>query len=388
MEKMKLLSGDHAAAYAVKLSRVKVIAAYPITPQTPIIEKISEFIEKGEMEAEFINVESEHSALSVCVGAASMGVRTFTATSSQGLLYMHEILHWASGARLPIVMAQVNRSVGAPWSIWPDHNDSIAQRDTGWIQFYCGSCQEILDTIVQAYLVSEDERVLLPSMVCFEGFELSHTAMPVKIPSEEDVDEFMGSYEPKHPVVDVSKPLTYSAITTPADYSKIRSAIQDGMENAKNVIREVTRRFNERFGREYQPLVETYRCEDAEIIVVSMGSIGGVVEEAVDHLRGEGLNVGAARIRVFRPFPRDVLQALGREASTFVVIDRGVSFGMEGVLFTEVKSSLFSLEERPRVVGLIAGFGGLTVRYRQIASAVKDALRLKGEALSLERWLL
>lgn len=387
MPRKILVTGNHAAAYAVKLARVQVVAAYPITPQTPIVEKIIEFIHNGEMNAEFINVESEHSAMSVCIGASSMGVRTFTATSSQGLLYMHEMLHWASGARLPIVMANVNRTVGPPWSIWPDHNDSVSQRDTGWIQFYCGSCQEIIDTIIQAYNVCEDERVLLPAMICFEGFELSHTAMPIEIPEQEMVDEFMGVHEARYPIPEVSDPFTYSGIVTPNHYFRFRSAIQKGMENAKEVIEEVMQVFNEQFGRRYQALVKTYRCENADVVVVSMGSIGGVVEAAVDYLRRKGVNVGAARIRVFRPFPSEFFRELGRKVETFIVIDRNISFGMEGVIFTELKSSLFNLNERPRVMGFIAGFGGLSVRLGQMISMIKEALEAKDQTLSRERWI-
>jgi 2-oxoisovalerate ferredoxin oxidoreductase alpha subunit len=353
-------TGNHIAGYAAKAARVKVIAAYPITPQSPVVEQIAEFVERGEMDAEYIRVESEHSAMAACIGAAAAGARAFTATSAHGLALMHEMLHWASGARLPIVMAVVNRAMGAPWSIWSDFSDSLPQRDTGWLQFYCASNQEIFDTIIQAYRICEDKNVLLPAMVCFEGFILSHTSMPVKIPDQKEIDAFLPPFEPAW-IMDVEKPLTHSGLVFPEWYMEFRYKIQEAMENAKRLIPQVDQEYGEQFGLSYGGLIERYKCEDAEVILLSMGTIGSETKIAVDNLRRQGYKVGSARLRVFRPFPKEEIQKLGEGVQMMAVIDRHVSFGMEGQLFTEIKASLYEKADPPKVVGFIAGLGGRDV---------------------------
>jgi 2-oxoisovalerate ferredoxin oxidoreductase alpha subunit len=382
-------NGNYAAAYAVKLANVKVVAAYPITPQTSVVEKIAEFIANGEMNAEYIKVESEHSAMSACIGASAAGVRTFTATSSQGLLYMHEMLHWASGSRLPIVMAQVNRAVAPPWSIWADHNDSISQRDTGWIQFYCESNQDILDTLIQAYKIAEDPRVLLPAMVCYDGFELSHTAMPLELPDQKDVDGFLGPYNVEHALIDLEKPTTHGNVVSPEWYMEFRLLIQKAMENAKLVVNETASDFSRRFGRDYESQIQCYKCRDAEVAIVSMGAVSSEAKEAVDRLRKEKLPVGAVKLKVFRPFPKEALQELGKRVRAFVVIDRNISFGMEGALFTELKSALYHLEEKPIVLGFIAGLGGRDIRIRDLTRAARKALNAlrNGVKYPEEEWV-
>ena len=369
-----VVNGNYAAAYAVKLAKAKVVAAYPITPQTSIVEKIAEFIANGEMNAEYIKVESEHSAMSACIGASAAGVRTFTATSSQGLLYMHEMLHWASGSRLPIVMAQVNRAIAPPWSIWTDHNDSISQRDTGWIQFYCENNQDILDTLIQSYKIAEDPRVLLPAMVCYDGFELSHTAMPIELLSQSDVDDFLGPYNVEHGLVDLEKPATHGSLVGPELYMEFRFLIQKAMEDAKLVINETASDFSRRFGRDYESQIQCYKCRDVDVVILSMGAVSSEAKEAVDRLRKEKLSVGAVKLRVFRPFPKEVIQELGKRVRAFVVIDRNISFGMEGALFTEIKSALYDLDEKPIVLGFIAGLGGRDIRVRDLTRAARKAL--------------
>ncbi len=389
MSQKIVANGNLAAAYAVKLANVRVVAAYPITPQTAVIEKIAEFIANGQMNAEYIKVESEHSAMSACIGASAAGVRTFTATSSQGLLYMHEMLHWASGSRLPIVMAQVNRAIAPPWSIWTDHNDSISQRDTGWIQFYCENNQDILDTVLQAFKVAEDSRVLLPAMVCYDGFELSHTAMPVEIPEQETVDAFLGQYDVKHALIDLEIPSTHGNIVSPELYMEFRLLIQRAMENARLVINETSSDFSQRFGRDYESEIQCYKCRDIDVAIVSMGAISSEAKEAVDRLRNEKLPVGAIKLRVFRPFPMEAFQELGKRVKAFVVIDRDISFGMEGALFTELKSALYHLEEKPLVLGFIAGLGGRDVRIRDLTRAARkglDAIK-KGVKYPKEEWV-
>ena len=373
MPKKIVMTGNYAAAYAVKLADVKMVAAYPITPQTSVIEKISEFVANGEIKAEYIKVESEHSALSCCIGASTAGVRTFTASSSQGLLYMHEMLHWASGSRLPIIMVEVNRAVAPPWTLWTDQNDSIAQRDTGWMQFYCEDNQDILDTILQAYKVAEDPRVLLPAMVCYDGFELSHTSMPVEVPEKKDVDAFLGPYNIANALIDLDNPTTVGSMVSPDLYMEFRFMIQEAMENAKKVAEEVAEDFSWRFGRDYEGQLECYKCKGAEVVIVSMGALSSEAKEAVDLLRKEKLAVGAVKVKLFRPFPKEKFKEFGKRLKAFVVVDRNVSFGMEGALFTEIKSSLYALDEKPKVLGFVAGLGGRDVRVRDFAKMGRKA---------------
>jgi 2-oxoisovalerate ferredoxin oxidoreductase alpha subunit len=368
-----VMTGNYAAAYAVKLADVKMVAAYPITPQTSVIEKISEFVASGEMKAEYIKVESEHSAMSCCIGASTAGVRTFTATSSQGLLYMHEMLHWASGSRLPIVMVEVNRALAPPWTLWTDQNDSIAQRDTGWMQFYCENNQDILDTILQAYKVAEDPRVLLPAMVCYDGFELSHTSMPVEVPEKKDVDAFLGPYNVANALIDLEHPTTVGSLVSPDLYMEFRLLIQEAMENAKQVAEEVAEDFSLRFNREYEGQIECYKCKGAEVAIVSMGALSSEAKEAVDRLRKEKFAVGAVKVKLFRPFPKEKFREFGKRLRAFVIVDRNISFGMEGALFTEIKSSLYPLDEQPEVLGFVAGLGGRDVRVRDLVKMVRKA---------------
>jgi len=367
-------TANHIAGYAARAARVKVVAAYPITPQTTVVEKIADFVEKGQMNAEYIRVESEHSAMVACIGAAATGVRTFTATSAHGLALMHETLHWASGSRLPIVMAVVNRAMGAPWSIWSDFSDSLSQRDTGWFQFYCASNQEVFDTIIQAYKLCEDERIFLPAMVCLEGFILSHTYMPVKIPDQEAIDNFLPEYKSGW-LLDVDKPLTHAALVSPEWYMEFRYMIQEAMDNAKRLIPEIDKEYGKRFSIEHGGLIEKYRCEDADLILTSMGTIGTESKLAVDELRKEGLKVGSARVRVFRPFPTEEIVKLAKNAQMLATIDRHISFGMEGFLASEIKASLYSQEDPPLVTGYIAGLGGRDVTFGTIQKIAKKSLK-------------
>jgi len=367
-------TANHVAGYAAKAARVKVVAAYPITPQTTVVEKIAEFVESGKMDAEYIRVESEHSAMVACIGAAAAGVRTFTATSAHGLVLMHEALHWASGSRLPIVMAVVNRAMGAPWSIWPDLSDSLSQRDTGWIQFYCADNQEVFDTIIQTYKLCEDERVFLPAMVCLEGFILSHTYMPVKIPDQKEIDDFLPPYKSGW-ILDVDQPFSHSNLVSPEWYMEFRYMIQEAMENAKQLIPKIDREYGKRFGSEHGGLVEKYKCENADLILFTMGTMGTEAKIAVDRLRKEGLRIGSARVRVFRPFPIEEIEKLAEQAQMFTTIDRHISFGMEGFLATEIKASLFNGKGSQLVAGVIAGLGGRDVTSETIEKIAKKSLK-------------
>ncbi|MGB9675719.1 MAG: transketolase C-terminal domain-containing protein [Candidatus Bathyarchaeales archaeon] len=374
MAQMLIDTANHIAGYAAKAARVKVVAAYPITPQTTVVEKIAEFVESGEMDAEYIRVESEHSAMVACIAAAAAGVRTFTATSAHGLALMHEALHWASGSRLPVVMAVVNRAMGAPWSIWPDFSDSLSQRDTGWIQFYCADNQEVFDTIIQAYRLCEDEHVFLPAMVCLEGFILSHTYMPVKIPDQKEIDDFLPPYKSGW-ILDVNNPLSHANLVSPEWYMEFRYMIQEAMENAKTLIPKIDEEYANRFGFRHGGLIEKYMCEDADLILFTMGTMGSEAKIAVDNLRSEGFKIGAARIRVYRPFPIEEIIKLSRQAQMLVTIDRHTSFGMEGFLATEVKASILNQKDHPMVAGFIAGLGGRDVTYATIEKIAKKALK-------------
>ena len=374
MAQMIVDTANHIVGYAAKAARVKVVAAYPITPQTTIVEKIADFVESGKMDAEYIRVESEHSAMVACIGAAAAGVRAFTATSAHGLALMHEALHWTSGSRLPIVMAVVNRAMGAPWSIWSDFSDSLSQRDTGWIQFYCADNQEVFDTIIQAYKLCEDERIFLPAMVCLEGFILSHTYMPVKIPNQEEIDDFLPPYKSGW-ILDTNRPLSHGNLVSPEWYMEFRYMIQEAMENAKSLIPKIDKEYGKRFGFEYSGLVEKYKCEDADLILLTMGTMGSDAKIAVDHLRKDGLKAGSARVRVFRPFPIEEIIELSKQTQMFSAIDRHISFGMEGFLATETKASLFSQKDPPLVAGFIAGLGGRDVTSETIEKIAKKSLK-------------
>ncbi|MEM3722134.1 MAG: transketolase C-terminal domain-containing protein [Candidatus Bathyarchaeia archaeon] len=377
MGRVMIDTANHVAAYAAKAARVKVVAAYPITPQTTVVEKIAELVEKGEMDAEYICVESEHSAIAACIGAAAAGVRTFTASSAQGLALMHEALHWASGARLPIVMVVVNRAMGAPWSIWPDFSDSLSQRDTGWIQFYCADSQEVFDTVIQAYRLCEDERIFLPAMVCLEGFILSHKYVPVKIHDQDDVDAFLPPYRSGW-ILDTSNPVTCVNLVSPEWYMEFRYMIQEAMENAKMLIPKIDKEYGERFGFRYGGLVDKYLCEDAELVICTMGTMGAEAKIAANNLRKEGLKVGVARIRVFRPFPVEEIRKLAEKARMIATIDRHISFGMDGFLATEVKASLYDMKNKPSIAGFIAGLGGRDVTFKTIEKVARKCMKWLG----------
>ena len=369
--KVVIDTGNHIAALAAKLAKPDVVAAYPITPQTTVVEKIAEYVEKGEFYGDYICVESEHSAMSACIGASAAGARTFTATSSHGLLLMHEMLHWAALARLPIVMVNVNRAIGPGWTIWSDQNDSMAQRDTGWIQIFCSSNQEIFDTTIQAFKLAEHKDVQLPVMVCYDGFILSHTSMPVKVPDEKDIDEFLPKREPQW-LLDVDNPITHGNIIMPKDYPKIRKAMQEAQEKAKELIPKIAEEWKERFGTYHGGLIEKYRCEDADYILISYAALGAESKVAIDEMRKEGIKIGLARLRSFRPFPVEDITSLAKE-SDLIVIDRSISLGMEGPVFTEVKASLYRISDA-KVYGFIAGLGGKDVTFRDIEKMCKKVV--------------
>jgi pyruvate ferredoxin oxidoreductase alpha subunit len=352
-----LLTGNHAAAYGARLARPRVIAAYPITPQSPIYEKISEWDGQGVLGARMMRVESEHSAMAACISASLTGVRTFTATASQGLALMHELLHFASGMRVPIVMVNVNRSLAAPWSFWSEQTDSLSQRDTGWLQFYVADNQEALDTVIQAFKISET--VFLPTMVVLEAFYTSHFMEPVEVPHQKLVDKFLPPFEPAFRL-DTDNPAAFSQTVTQEQYAKFRIQRHSAMEDALEVAEIADKEYQERFGRGYG-LLECYRLEDAEIVLVTAGTIGSTARVVIDSLREVGKMVGMIRIRLFRPFPKLRLIELLKNAKKIAVIDRNLSPGQEGVFCEELKSALYSRGNVIPVFGFALGLGGSNV---------------------------
>jgi len=360
------MTSNYAAAYAGRDVDVDVIAVYPITPQTTIVEKLSEFKANGEISGEIIHVESEHSALSAAVGASAVGARTFTATCSQGLELMHEVLHIASGLRLPIVMAVTGRALSAPISIHCDYSDVMNARDTGWIILIASKAQEVYDTIIQAYRIAEDERVLLPVMVAYDGFLMSHTIEPVELYREELVRRFTPRRN-NRPTLDPEKPITLGPLATPEWYYEIRYQVVHALENAKTVVEEVQRDFNKMFKRDYD-VVEEYRVEDAEYVLLTYGGISGNAKEAVDLARGEGIRAGLIRIRMYRPFPTErVVKSLER-ARAFAVLDRAIAYGspLEGPLFKDVATALYSYGLDVPGISVIHGIGQRTVYVRDV----------------------
>jgi len=369
MSTVKVISGNHAASYGARDSRAQVVAAYPITPQTQVVELLSEFCADGTMDAKFIKVESEHSAMAACIGASAAGARAYTATSSHGLALMHEMLHWAANGRHPVVMANINRAMGPPWSIWTDQNDSLAQRDTGWLQFYCESNQEVYDTTVIAFKICE--QVFLPGMLILDAFILSHTYEPVAMPDQELIDEFLPPFDPPYKM-DLEDPRAFGALTTPEWYMELRYLIEEAHEKARKIARNVEAEFAETFGREYG-VVEFYRCEDAEEVIVIAGSTASTAKDAVDIMRRNGRKIGLARLKLFRPFPNEEIRDLASMVNKIIVIDRNISFGNQGIFFNEIKACLYNQKNTPPVYGFIAGLGGRDMKIEDITGIVEQA---------------
>ncbi len=379
----KVITGNEAAALAARLARVQVIAAYPITPQSPVVESLSAWVESGEMPAEFVTVESEHSALTVCITASTVGARVFTATSANGLAYMNEQVWWAAGARLPIVMCIANRAMAAPWNVLNDQQDSMSERDAGWIQLYCRNNQEILDTTVQAYRIAE--RVNVPVMVCYDGFLLSHTLMPVDIPSAEQIDAFLPPRTDPLQVVDVNDPRNIGPVTiadprADADgvvrpgYMEFRSLHQGALLEALEVIPEVDAEYASATGRAWGGLTWEYMLEDADVAVVAAGSLTTQLTLAVEALRAEGVRVGVLGIRAYRPFPAAELRARLAGKKLAVVFDKALSYGYEGPIAADLKAALYTAENRPAVFGCVCGLGGRDVSPEDLAGATRRAV--------------
>lgn len=373
-ERRMLLKGNHAVSYGVMRCRPDVIAMYPITPQTPIVEKIADLALAGEIDAEIMTAESEHSAMCACLTASLTGVRVFTATASQGLFLMHEMLHYASGARAPIVMAVVNRTLGSPWGFWPDQTDSLAQRDTGWIQFYTESGQESLDTIIMAYKVAENPQVMLPAMVCHEAFYVSHALEPVIVPSQADVDAYLPPFNPEHKL-DVERKESWGNVINQEMFYRHRKDMDAAMKRVPAIVTQADAEFRERFGRGYGGILEKYRCEDAEILIAAFGALCGTIREAVDRMRDEyNMPVGMLKIKLFRPFPIEAVREAVAGVPRIVVMERNYSPGCGGILHQELKAALYGMENPPLVHGYLAGVGGVNVSVERVVELTQKAL--------------
>lgn len=367
----KFLSGNEAFAEGIRLARPEVISAYPITPQTIVVERLSEMVEDGSLKAEYVHVESEHSALSCAIGASAAGARAFTATSSQGLLYMAECLYYASGGRFPIVMMNADRSTALPWNIYGDQRDSLSQLDSGWIQAYAENAQEALDLALMSYKIAEDKRVSTPFMANLDGFVLTHTYETVDIPEREQADRFLPTCETDNRLdFDNPKNMAFSA---GPDYNYIfKYKEHEGVLAARQVINETEKEFTEIFGRSYTGLVENYLTGDADYIIVTLGSIAGLCRETADKLRSQGVKAGVLRIRYMRPFPNQEIAETLKNAKAYAVLEKDVSFGNEGTVFTNVNSALKKADVNVKGYNYIGGLGGRNISSADIEKIFSD----------------
>ena len=379
----EFMTGNHAVAFAVRLCRTPLIAAYPITPQTPIYEKLSEWEASGELKGIMMRTESEHSAMAACIAASLTGVRTFTATSSQGLALMHEMLHFAAGCRVPVVMANVNRLLAAPWGFWADQLDSLSQRDTGWIQFYCENGQEALDTVIQAYKIAE--QVYLPAMLSLEAFFVSHFMEVVDLPEQEQVDRFLPPMDLPHKF-DIDKPGFLVPVVPSELYRKYKHMAQGSMDSVKEIAVRVDQEFKKEFGRSYG-IVESIMVEDAEVVIVTAGSITSTARVAIKELREKGNRIGLLKIRLFRPFPIEAIQAALRGKKRIAVIDRNISLGGGGIFCQELRAALVHSPDHPLIFSFIAGIGGTDVNPEVIEKIALDVMK-KTEPMDAPNWII
>ncbi len=386
---LRFLNGDEAVALGVKLSRPEVIAAYPITPQTIVVEKLSEYIDNNELDAEYIQVESEHSALAAVMGASGLGVRTFTATSSQGLLYMCEVLHYIPGSRFPVVMMNANRSLATPWSIYGDQSDSLAMLNAGWIQVYVENAQEALDMMIQAYKIAETKEVMLPVMVNLDGFILTHTYELVEVPCQEDVDCFLPFYQTEN-CMNFENPVNECITVGPDWHTEFRYQQHIATKKTAEIIENVDEEFAGLFGRKYHGLIESYYAEDADAVLITLGSVTSTVRDVVDIMRKEGKRVGLIKIRFVRPFPEEKLRSMLKSCSAVGVLEKDVSSGYEGIVYTEVCAALAKFYKVPLLKNFIAGLSGHDISENTIRDMFNTLLCCKSNENDLEfvdlRW--
>jgi len=372
-----------AIGEAVKLANADVVAAYPITPQTHIVEHLAELVANGELDAEFVPVESEHSAMSACLGSAAAGARTFTATAGQGLELMHEVLYVASSMRLPIVMTVANRALSAPLSVWGDHSDVMSARDTGWIQIFTENGQEVIDNVLCAFRIAEDRRVLLPVMVHLDGFHLSHVIEPIVFPEQSEVNQLLPLNNYPLPL-DPNKPVTMGDFAPPAIYAETKWAQEVNLRAAKDIILQVWKEFGKAFGRHYSP-VEKYRSDGCRILLLTMGSFSETAMVAIDKMKNEGTDVGLLRLRMWRPFPFKEIRQAVKNAEAVIVLDRALSFGGPGgPVCSEIRSALYQQEKRPKVIGFVGGLGGRDISVADFEEIVKRGIEISETGSSQE----
>jgi len=386
----EFLEGSHAVAEIVKLCKPGVISAYPITPQTHIVEDLAQMVSDGSLKSEFVNVESEHSAASVVLGAVAAGVRSYTATSSQGLLYMAEVVFNIAGMRLPVIMTCANRAISAPINIWNDHQDSVSLRDSGWVQLFAEDTQEAVDFHLLAYRLGEDKSIMLPVMVCMDGFILTHGIETVDMPTQEQVDKFLPAYKPLYKL-DVENPMSLGPLVDPEYYMETRYAVQKTQEEALALIPKLTAEFAKAFGRNYNGLVEGYRLEDAERAIVAMGSVCGTIKDVVDELRKKGKKVGMLKITSYRPFPIAAIYDALKNVGKIAVLDRALSLGSYAPLASEIKAVFCGKKKAPKVISsFVAGLGGRDITKHSVKEifSLLTAKELHGEFIDLKPELL
>ena len=372
------VEGSVAVAKAVAVCRPHVISAYPITPQTHIVEHLSELVADGELKSEYVNVESEHSAASVVLGASATGARTYTATTSQGFLLMVEVLFNIAGMRLPVVMTCVNRAVSAPINIWNDQQDSLTARDSGWIQLYAEDNQEAADMHLQAFKIAENKDIMLPVMVCMDGFVLTHSFDPVELISQADADKFLPPYKPQY-YLTPKNPLSFGTMVGPDGYMETRYFIEKTMRASLRVISDVATEFHNQFGRFQGGLIDTYKVEDASLVLVSMGSVIGTVKDVVDELRAKGQKIGVMKIRTYRPFPKDEIYKALNHVKEIAVLEKAVSLGYGGILVNEVKSVFYGKPKTPKINGFVVGLGGRDITVDTIHQVIREAVKAATE---------
>jgi len=388
-------SGNVAAATGVKLARAQVIAAYPITPQTPLTEKLSEFVESGEFEAEYIPVESEHSAMGVCIAASTAGARTFTATSANGLLYMSEQLHWAVGSRLPVVMCVANRGIGAPWTVWNDQQDSMSQRDAGWIQIYANDHQQIIDSVIKGFKLAQT--VSIPVMVCYDGYLLSHTYMPFDQPDQNKVDSFLPPFAPKD-FLDPEDPGNFNPVTLPdvrpgvdgklePGYIEIRHNLHQDLRASLAVYEEIDKEFAEQFGRGGNPFIEEYRCDDADFVAVCIGSLSYQLRDVIDIMRDDGVKIGVMGVQMYRPFPDEAIIGALAGKKCAIVLEKALSYGNQGTLYGDIKSALYNSKHKPHVHNYILGLGGREIKTQHLLDALTESCTSPTTIGDTPRWI-
>ena len=374
-----------AVSEMVKLANVDVIAAYPITPQTHIVEHTAKLVADGALDAEYIPVESEHSAMSACLGASASGARTFTATAGQGLELMHEVVYVAASMRLPIIMTVVNRALSSPLNVWGDHSDAMSVRDTGWIQIFVENGQEAVDNVLCAFRIGEDRRVLLPVMIHIDGFHLSHMTEPILLPDQDEVDKFLPTNNYPLPL-DPANPVSMGDFGPPVLYSEAKWAQEVNIRASKEVILECWNEFGNHFQRYYSP-VERYHCEDTDTLLLTMGSYSETAMEAIDRMREEGKDIGLLKLRLWRPFPFDEIRQAVKKAKVLIVLDRALSFGGQGgPVCSEIRSALYSEENKPKIISFVGGLGGRDITVADFTEIINQGIEIsqKGSAKEFE----